>query len=251
MELGTKSKVKILPPFITDRWVIFTSGNIAAGKDQAGMMIQNDLWYRFGLTSIEIDPDGQFPEGWDTTSNPMDHFASNRERTRKLFLFALDNPVPGRVIIFQSGGATLDGEFGRRTMVEEALKRGYRVLHLLLDTPADVCRDRNERRRLAGKRYTPQEEFDRCVENVTKNFELLSPDRFGDGSNFPKGELYNTGMRLRYINVKKYQIVRHTGRVVTVYYHWDRATDDPYLTRWNYIKEFWTYLERKFKKPHK
>jgi hypothetical protein len=227
MIIGTKSSVLFLPPFITDEWVIFTSGNIAAGKDQAGMLIANNLWYEFGLRCFEVDPDGQFPKGWDTKNNPMEHFHDNREKATSLFLMKLYNPVPGEVLLFQSGGATLDGKHGRRTLVNEVLKANRPVLHVLLDTPAEVCWERNERRRLAGKRYTPEGEFNRCVENVTKNFELLSVPQYNS-----QNKLCNVGMRLRYITKEKYEIVRYDGTIVPVYYHWNPKTNDPYLTEW-------------------
>ncbi|WP_028775328.1 hypothetical protein [Shimazuella kribbensis] len=229
MRIGTMSTVPFLPPFITEEWVIFTSGNIASGKDQAGMLIANSLWYDFGLRCVEVDPDGQFPEGWDTTSNPMDHFHYNREKATALFLSRLYNPVPGQVLLFQSGGATLDGEHGRRTLVNKVLygENPRPVLHFHIETPIEVCKDRNKRRRLAGKRFTPEEEVNRCAENVKKNFDLLSVPRYD-----AEGNLCNVGMRLRYLTEKKYEIVRHDETIVPVYYHWNPQTNDPYLTPW-------------------
>jgi hypothetical protein len=239
---GTPSQVRFLPEYLDEehtqifnprKTIIVTSGPIGAGKDQAGILARKDLWYNYGLVGIEIDPDKEFKKEWNPIhGNPMDHFAENRIRARDKFIHALQN-ASGEVPIYQSGGATLHGPSGRGELVMTAFQLGFHVLHIFIDTPWDICHDRNEQRREQGKRYTPSEEFWRCAEQVERNYNLLGRELRGDGGRFPEGEIYNTSLRFCYLKEGKFKLIWPDGtvRIVNNNFTWE-TKDNPFLTEW-------------------
>jgi hypothetical protein len=246
LELGTPNKVPFLPThldkehtqlFHPEEFVVFTSGIIASGKDQMDMLIIKDLLLSGRYPNViqvkSVDPDQEFPPEYNPkTDDPMLYFDGNRERSLKKYIHLLNNPIAGDVPLFQSGGATLGGKYGRGEMVMEAMSRKKKAFHVVADTPPYVAWRRNKGRQERGDRYTPSEEFWRCVEKVKPNFELLSKEQRGDGIHFPEDEIISTGMVLRYITKYKYEVIWPDGTSFYVHYHWERETDDPYLTMW-------------------
>lgn len=219
-------------PFNPKDSVIFTSGLIASGKNQLVQMIANELFTCYGLDSIEFDPDKEFPSEYNPKmDDPTVFHEHNRAAAQSKFLHHLRYP-DGRIPIWQSGGATRLGPYGRVELMLEAIRHGKKPIHFLVDTPVDICRSRNEWRKSAGRRYTPSKEFERCVQYVVPNFKRLGQELRGDGTLFPEGEVYNTSVIFRYISGEKYEVIRPDVPSFFVRYHWDRKTNSPFLTEW-------------------